>query len=74
MLWRSTPGRVVTYDTLQRRVWNERNGKGADTRPTPVRAFVQEPAAASSATTRPSPSWIFNERGVGYRMAAPGER
>ena len=65
-------GRVVTYDTLQRRVWNGRNGKGADTRPTPVRAFVRS-LRRKLGDDAASPSWIFNERGVGYRMPRPGE-
>ena len=59
-------GRVVTYDTLLRRVWSGREDSDANL----VRIFVMnlrrklgEPAA--------DPTWIFNERGVGYRMAEP---
>ena len=59
-------GRVVTYDTLLRRVWSGREDPDANL----VRIFVMnlrrklgEPAT--------NPTWIFNERGVGYRMAEP---
>ena len=57
-------GRVVTYETLLRRVWQGRRGAKSNL----VRIFAKnlrrklgdDPAA---------PTWIFNERGVGYRMA-----
>ena len=60
-------GRVVTYDTLLRRVWDGRNGANANL----VRIFVKtlRRKLGEDAT---NPRWIFNVRGVGYRMAEPG--
>ena len=61
-------GRVVTYETLLRRVWNGRDGANANL----VRVFVRtlRRKLGEDAT---NPTWIFNERGVGYRMAVPEE-
>ena len=61
-------GRVLTYDTLLRRVWGPRNDVDANL----VRIFVKtiRKKLGEDAT---NPEWIFNERGVGYRMAEPGE-
>ncbi|MCY4430676.1 MAG: response regulator transcription factor, partial [Rhodospirillales bacterium] len=61
-------GRVVTYETLLRRIWKGRDGTDANL----VRIFVRtlRRKLGEDAT---NPAWIFNERGVGYRMAAPGE-
>ena len=61
-------GRVVTYDTLLRRVWTERDGADAHL----VRIFVRT-LRRKLGDDAANPTWIFNERGVGYRMAAPGE-
>ncbi|MYK31928.1 MAG: response regulator transcription factor, partial [Boseongicola sp. SB0670_bin_30] len=60
-------GRVVTYDTLLRRVWNGRNGANANL----VRIFVRN-LRRKLGDDASGPTWIFNERGVGYRMAEPG--
>ena len=60
-------GRVVTYDTLLRRVWGPRNGEDAHL----VRIFVKT-IRKKLGEDAASPTWIFNERGVGYRMAEPG--
>ncbi|MDE0521377.1 MAG: ATP-binding protein [Boseongicola sp.] len=60
-------GRVVTYDTLLRRVWNGRDS--ADTNL--VRIFVRT-LRRKLGDNAANPTWIFNERGVGYRMAEPG--
>ncbi len=61
-------GRVTTYDTLLRRIWGSRNG--ADTNL--VRIFVRN-LRRKLGDDAANPTWIFNERGVGYRMAEPGE-
>ena len=61
-------GRVVTYDTLLRRVWNGRDGTNTHL----VRIFVRT-LRRKLGEDAATPKWIFNERGVGYRMAAPGE-
>ena len=61
-------GRIMTSESLLRQVWGERNGEGTD----PVRSFVRKLRGklGDSAT---NPVYIFNERGVGYRMARPDE-
>ena len=60
-------GRVVTYDTVLRRVWSGRNPTGSN----PVRAFVRS-LRSKLGDNAANPSWILNERGVGYRMPRPG--
>ena len=62
-------GRVVTYDTLLRRVWEGRDGTDANL----VRIFVRN-LRRKLGEDAARPIWIFNERGVGYRMPEPGER
>ncbi|MCY4634080.1 MAG: hypothetical protein OXG04_06160 [Acidobacteria bacterium] len=62
-------GRVVTFDTLLRRVWANRENADAN----PGAHLRQETCGASSATARDSPAYIFNRRGVGYRMAKPAD-
>ena len=62
------PGRVVTYDALLRRVWGGRAKSNADL----VRNFVKKLRAKLGEDAR-RPTWIFNVRGVGYRMARPGD-
>ena len=62
-------GRVVHFDTLLRRVWDGREGTDA----TLVRIFVQR-LRAKLGDDAENPTWIFNRRGVGYRMPRPGER
>ena len=62
-------GRVVTFDSLLRRVWSGRNGADANL----VRIFVRN-LRRKLGDDAANPTWIFNERGVGYRMAEPGER
>ena len=61
-------GRVVTYDTLLRRVWQGRNHTASN----PVRAFVRS-LRRKLGDDAADPAWILNERGVGYRMPRPGE-
>ena len=60
-------GRVVHHDTILRQVWGERDGTNANL----VRIFVRtlRRKLGDSAET---PNWIFNQRGVGYRMPRPG--
>ncbi len=60
-------GQVVTSESLMRQVW----GRGFID-PERVRSFVKQlRAKLGDAAARPT--YIFNERGVGYRMARPGE-
>ena len=60
-------GRVVTYDDLLGKVWSGREVGNVDT----VRNFVKKLRAKLGEDAR-NPTWIFNLRGVGYRMARPG--
>ena len=62
-------GRVVTYDTLFARIWSGREGADA----IPVRIFVKT-LRRKLGDDAAHPAYLFNGRGVGYRMAAPGER
>ena len=61
-------GRVVTYDSLLRQLW--KNGEEGDTEP--VRGVVKR-LRRKLGEDPARPAWIFNERGVGYRMPRPGE-
>ena len=61
-------GRVVTHDTLLRQVWDRRDNNGSS----PVRAFVRS-LRRKLGDDAADPTWILNERGVGYRMPGPGE-
>ena len=61
-------GRVVTQDALLRQVWRGRESGDLKL----VRAFVKKlRRKLGDDATRPT--YIFTERGVGYRMAEPGE-
>ena len=60
-------GRVLTHETLLRQVWSRRGH--SDTKV--VRAFVKL-LRQKLGDDAANPAWIFNERGVGYRMARPG--
>ena len=59
-------GRVVTYQTLQRRIWSGRKRTSTKLIAVFVRDLRRKLGEAAA-----EPKWIFNERGVGYRMAAP---
>ena len=61
-------GRVVTFETLLRRVW----GKDEKANANLVRNFVRN-LRRKLGDNAASPAYLFNERGVGYRMAATGE-
>ena len=62
-------GRVVHFDTLLRRICDGRDGADANL----VRIFVRT-LRAKLGDDAENPTWIFNRRGVGYRMPRPGER
>ena len=59
-------GQVVTYDALTRRVWSGREAGNDDL----VRNFVKK-LRAKLGEDAANPTWIFNIRGIGYRMARP---
>ena len=59
-------GRVTTYDTLIRQVWGGQESGG----PELVRTFVKKLRRKLDDDVA-RPAYIFNERGVGYRMARP---
>ena len=61
-------GRVATYETLLNRVWGGRSRGDSKV----VRAFIKQ-LRRKLGDDAANPAWIFNERGVGYRMARPGE-
>ena len=61
-------GRVVHFDTLLRRIWDGRDGADANL----VRIFVRT-LRAKLGDDAENPTWIFNRRGVGYRIPRPGE-
>ena len=60
-------GHVTTYEALLRRVWG---GRGY-AQPQLVRAFVKK-LRTKLGDDSSKPTYIFNERGVGYRMPRPG--
>ena len=59
-------GRVVTYEALLRQVWGGRDAGDMDL----IRNFVKK-LRAKLGEDAANPTWIFNVRGVGYRMAPP---
>ena len=61
-------GRVLTHQALLRQVWGGRSYSN----PKIVRAYVKRLRNKLGDDTA-RPAWIYNERGVGYRMARPGE-
>ena len=61
-------GRVLTHDTLLRRVWAGRTNAN----PKIVRAYVKR-LRAKLGDDAGRPALIVNERGVGYRMPRPGD-
>ena len=62
-------GRVVTFETLLRRVWAKR--ENAD--PNLVRIFVRN-LRRKLGDSAVSPAYLFNHRGVGYRLAKSPDR
>ena len=61
-------GRVSTHEALLRQVWTGRTKGGSKA----VRAYVKRLRRALGDDAA-APTWIFNVRGVGYRMPRPGE-
>ncbi|MYD93786.1 MAG: response regulator [Chloroflexi bacterium] len=61
-------GRVVTYATLLRQVWENGDRDGVE----PVRDFVKK-LRRKLGDDAANPRYIANERGVGYRMRMPDE-
>ena len=61
-------GGVSTADALLRRVWGRRRAGG----PNLLRAFVRR-LRGKLGDDPGRPAYIFTERGVGYRLAAPGD-
>ena len=61
-------GRVLTHEDLLRQVWARRGTAN----PKIVRAYVKR-LRTRLGDDADRPAWIFNERGVGYRMARPGD-
>ena len=59
-------GRVSTFEMLLRDVWSGRKHANADL----VRAFIKKLRNKLGEDPR-APVWIFNQRGVGYRMPNP---
>ena len=62
-------GRVLTSESLLRQLWGDREADDSD----PVRSFVRK-LRGKLGDSASNPTWIFNERGVGYRMARPDDR
>ena len=63
-------GRVLTHEALLRQVWAGRGHGKAN--PKIVRAYVKR-LRHRLGDDAARPAWIVNERGVGYRMARPGD-
>ena len=61
-------GRVTTYEALLDQVWGGRNNGNWKV----VRAFVKQ-LRAKLGDDAADPAWLFNVRGVGYRMPRPSE-
>ena len=61
-------GRVVTHETLLRRVWSGRKNANANL----VRIFVRN-LRHKLGDDAANPEYVFNVRGVGYRMPEPGK-
>ena len=62
-------GKVSTYDALRRQVWGGRDTDGSN----PVRTLVKRLRRKLGDDPK-EPTWIFSERGVGYRMGRSGAR
>ena len=64
-------GRVVSFESLLRQLWaNDEEGEEIDTEP--VRGVVKR-LRRKLGENAARPTWILNERGVGYRMPGPDE-
>ena len=65
-------GRVVTYASLLHQVWTNSKTYSEYGDSEPVRGAVKR-LRRKLGEDPATPVWIFNERGVGYRMPRPGE-
>ena len=61
-------GRVATHESLLRQVWGGRGHRD----PKVLRAYVKR-LRRKLGDDAADPTWIVNERGVGYRMPRPGD-
>ena len=61
-------GKVVTHATLSRQVWGDRHADSA----TAARTYVKK-LRSKLGDDALRPTYILNERGVGYRMPAPSD-
>ena len=61
-------GRVSTYESLLRQVW----GRQQSADPELVRPFIKI-LRRKLGDDASNPTYIFTERGVGYRMAGPND-
>ena len=61
-------GRVVTYEALLRQIWSGRKAGDLDL----VRNFVKR-LRAKLGEDAANPTWVFNVRGVGYRIPGPDD-
>ena len=59
---------MATSESLLRQAWDARDSTDTER----VRAFVKQ-IRAKRGDDAARPAYIFNEPGVGYRMARPGE-
>ncbi len=62
-------GRVVTREVLLRRIWGLRAGRKTEALRTCVKKLRRKLGGSGA-----DPEYIFNERGVGYRMAGSADR
>ena len=60
-------GRIVTTETLLRKVWGRRSADDTDRVRTAVKKLRRKLGDHAA-----NPAYIFNEHGVGYRFARPG--
>ena len=61
-------GRVSTYESLIRQLWNGPDSGDSDR----VRAFVKQ-LRGKLGDDPARPAWMLNERGIGYRVPRPEE-
>ena len=68
-IFSTNAGRVVSYDALLRQIWTGPKSGDANL----VRNFIKK-LRAKLGEDAANPTWIFNMRGVGYRMPRPAGR
>ena len=62
-------GKLMTYDELLRQVWHLNHTSGAERVRTIVKTLRRKLGEVPA-----KPTYILNERGVGYRMPTPSEQ